>query len=195
MSISDNERSDQVYVYVACHLVSLLLCVVSVFLSVLNCYSPLVYDCQLLLDNKDSVVTTYNSELASSVVRSQSCFPNIILDIPDYLRRWHPDISRRKRRRRRGKRGGVAVKLKVELHMGRVTSFFCMMQNGGRCAVWLSLDLPTRWLRPIHLDSPSTTSHYSPLHVRRGGVHLQNLRSLNRIYSRHLSTAFQDGSD
>ncbi len=65
--------------------------------------------------------------------------------------------------------------------MGRVTSFFCMTQNGGRCAVWRSLDLPARWLRPIHLDYPSTTSHYSPLHVRRGGVHLQNLRSLNRV--------------
>ncbi len=113
-------------VYVACRLASLLLCVVSVFLSVSNCYSPLVYDRQLLLDIKDSVVTTYNSELASSVVRSQSCFPNFILDIPDYLRRWHPDISRRKRRRRRGKRGGVAVKLKMELRTGRVSSFFHM---------------------------------------------------------------------
>ncbi len=80
-------------VYVAYRLASLLLCVVSVFLSVSNCYSPLVYDRQLLLDIKDSIVTTYNSELASSVVRSQSCFPNSILDVPDYLRRWHPVIS------------------------------------------------------------------------------------------------------
>ncbi len=169
-------------VYVACRLTSLLLCVVSVFLSMSNCYSPLVYHRQLLLDIKDSVVTTYNSELASSVVRSQSCFPNYILDIPDYLRRWHPVISRRKRRRRRGKRGGVAVKLKMELRTGHVSSFFRMTQNlgGGRCAVWRSLDLPAPWLRPIHLDFPSTTSHYSPLRVRRGGVNVQNLHSFNR---------------
>ncbi len=100
----------------------LLLCVVSIFLSVLNCYSPLVYDRQLLMDIKDSVVTTYNSELASSVVRSQSCFTNIILDIPAYLRRWHPDISRRKRRKIRG---GVAVKPRL-VH---VYSFFCMTRN------------------------------------------------------------------
>ncbi len=122
-------------VYVACRLASLLLCVVSIFLSVSNCHSPLVYDRQLLLDIKDSVMTTYNSELASSVVRSQSCFPNFILDIPDYLRRWHPDISRRKRRRRCGKRGGVGVKLKMELRTGRVSSIFRMTRNLGGSGV------------------------------------------------------------
>ncbi len=163
-----------------------------------NCYSPLVYDCQLLLDIKDSVVTTYKSELASSVVRSQSCFPNFILDSPDYLRRWHPDISSRKHRRRRGKRRGVAVKLKMELRTGRISSFFRVTRNlvGGRCAVWRSLNHPACWLRPIHLDSQFMTSRYSPLRVRCGGVNLQNLRSYEQsLYSRHLSTAFQDGSD
>ncbi len=169
-------------VYVAYRLASLLLCVVSVFLSVSNCYSPLVYDRQLLLDIKDSIVTTYNSELASSVVRSQSCFPNSILDVPDYLRRWHPVISLEKASQESGKRGGVAVRLKMELRTGHVSSFFRMIQNlgGGRCAVWRSLDHPARLLRPIYLDSPSMTSHYSPLRVRHGGVNVQKLRSLNR---------------
>ncbi len=121
---------------------------------------------ELLLPSKDSVVTTYNSELSSSMVRLQSCSPNSILDIPDYLRRWHPDISRRKLCSRRGMRGGVAVKLKIELCTGHVSSFFHMTRNlcGGRCAIWHSLDLPARWLRPIHMDSPFTTSRYSPLY-------------------------------
>ncbi len=66
--------------------------------------------------------------------------------------------------------------------MGHVSSFFRMTQNlgGGRCAVWRLLDNPTRCLRPIYLDSPSTTFHYSPLRVRHGGDNIQNLRSLNR---------------
>ncbi len=119
MSISDSERSDQVRGMPSG--LSATLCF-SIFLSVLNCYSPLVYDRQLLLDIKDSVVTTYNSELASSIVRSQSCFTNIILDIPAYLHRWHPDISRRKRRKIRG---GVAVKPRL-VH---VHSFFCITRN------------------------------------------------------------------
>lgn len=96
------------------------------------------------------------TQLESSVARSQSCFPNVILVIPDYLRRWHSDISHIKRCRRCGKHRGVSVKLKMELHTGHVSSFFPMMLNlgGGRCVVWRSLDLPARWLRPLLPDSP-----------------------------------------
>ncbi len=74
---AEHELVKMAPVYVACRLASLLLCVVSVFLSVSNCYSPLVYDRQLLLDIKDSVVTTYNSELASSVVNHNHVFQTL----------------------------------------------------------------------------------------------------------------------
>ncbi|ROL55352.1 hypothetical protein DPX16_4820 [Anabarilius grahami] len=171
----------------ACRLASLLAFVISVFLSVSNWYSPLVYDRQLLLDIHDSFVTTYNSELGSSVAGSQLCFPNLALDIPEYLRRWPHDVSGKKRRRRRGKRRGVVVKLKMELHTGHVSISVMQNPGSGRCADWCWLDPLVRWLQPILPDSPSifqdsppTISCHLPICVHHGGATLQKLHTLNK---------------
>ncbi|CAM4569745.1 unnamed protein product [Leuciscus chuanchicus] len=180
-------------VYVACRLMSLLLCAIFVLLSTSNCYSLLVYDRQLLLDIRDSFVAKYNPELKSSVAGSQSCSPNSTWDIPEYLSNWPHGVPRRKRRRRRGKRGGVAVKLKMALHTGRAaraSSFVSMTTwnlGVGRCAGWRLLDPPARWLRTIFQDSHSTIPCYPPIRVRRCGANLQNLRSLNRVFSPAIS--------
>ncbi|ROL45339.1 hypothetical protein DPX16_3671 [Anabarilius grahami] len=173
----------------ACRLASLLFFIISVFLSVSNCYSPLVYDRQLLLDIRDTFMATYNSELGSSVAGSQSCFPNLVLDIPDYLRRWPHDVSRKKRCRRRGKRGGAAVNLKMEFSASRFSISVMRNPGSGRYADWRRLDPPARWLRPIIpdspyilTDSPSTISRYSPIRllqqrspVCKGPLHRQTL--------------------
>ncbi|ROL55246.1 hypothetical protein DPX16_5756 [Anabarilius grahami] len=175
----------------ACRLASLLFFVISVFLSVSNCYSPLVYDRQLLLDIRDTFMATYNSELGSSEAGSQSCFPNLVLDIPDYLRRWPYDVSRKKRRRRRGKRGGAAVKLKMEFSASRLSISVMRNPGSGRYADWRWLDPPARWLRPIIpdspsilKDSPSTISRYPPIHVRRGSQHSKYLFQFHPVEDR-----------
>ncbi|XDV44688.1 hypothetical protein PO909_012929 [Leuciscus waleckii] len=153
-------------------------------------------DHRLLLDIQDSFVATYNQELKSSVAGSQSCSPNTTWDIPEYRRSWPHGVPSRKRRRRRGKRGGVAVKLKMTLHAGRASSFVSMTMwnlGVGRCAGWRLLDPAVRWLRTILQDSHSTIPCYPPIRVRRGGANLQNLRSLNRVFSPAISDSNSSG--
>jgi len=177
-------------VYVACRLTSLLVCAICVFLSASNCYSLLVYDRQFLLDIRDSFVATFNPESKNSVAGPQSCSPNSTWDIPECLHSWPTVAPRRKRRRRRGKRGGIAVKLKMTLLSGGASSFVSMTTRTlgvGRCAGWRLIDPPVRWLRTIFPDSTSTIPCYPPIRVRRGGATLENLRFFDRVLSPAIS--------
>lgn len=72
--------------------------------------SIIVYDHQMLVNlqnlTKDWTATALQSPCAYSP-------PPVLLDIPAYLRRWHGDPIKRKRRMKRGRRGGTAVKRKL----------------------------------------------------------------------------------
>ncbi len=81
---------------------------------------------------------------------------------------------KKKHRRKRGKRAGVAVRLRSSADL--LSTGPGMIR--GLCLHWRSLDSSYRWLRPVF---PGLVSLCCLLpHVRRGGVNTSNLRLIRR---------------
>ncbi len=117
--------------------------------------------------------------------------PPILSSIPGYLRRWPCSLPAWRRRRRRGKRGGIAVKLRLALLNHRER--FCSDGVFEGCAVRRrSLDPIREWIIPLAPTAAVPVFDvYAPAfspRFYRGGVCLKHLRSLPRAKQRKEST-------
>ncbi len=95
-------------------------------------------------------------------------FSSFQWDIPDYLQRRPGATLRRKRRRRRGKRSGVAIRLKAEIGYR------------GRRSVWHIQEVSYRSIRPLVCEDADRHVQYSFSRSRPNGVNTLVLHSLNR---------------
>ncbi len=124
-----------------------------------NCCTLLVYDRQSLLDIRTSFMDICKPDVQCVFNQTHRSFPT---DIPECIRQWPLNITRRKRRRKRGCRGGFIVKLKAHLQAGLSLNPSPVSFNGGSVA-WRPRDLAYRWLRPVlplcRLLSPGMASH------------------------------------
>ncbi len=116
-----------------------------------------VYDRQALLEIRNSV-SNMDNNLRSDFYSHYSPFQ---MSNPDHLCRRPIVYLRKKCRRRRGKRGGVASRLKAGLDI-----------SDGRYR--------QRWIRPIVPSSFDVPMLCPPPRFRRSGVHPQLLRQLNK---------------
>lgn len=112
--------------------------------------------------------------------------PPWLASLPSSLRRTPCSLPVKRRRKRRGKRGGVAVKIKLLLAAKREFRPCLVIPNHDvdyrRFVVWRPSDPVCSWIIPAlpaafaQLPRPRPRSP----RLRRGGVRVQNLRSLCR---------------
>lgn len=99
-----------------------------------------------------------------------------------HLRAFHAELPRRIRRRRRGKRGGIAVQLRLAFQLDCGYRSQHSLQSSGqtrRSTEWNLREGVYRWLCPVFPGSfVGTTQAFT--RTRRGGVNLHNLRPLLR---------------
>ncbi len=151
-------------------------------LSVLTCFmlcltqcasSVLIYD-RLSLLNLEEI----SNKLLYQAMSSPHAPPPLLLSIPDCLRRWPCSLPAR----RRGRRGGLAIKLKRFLRLHREPQLqlgFHAEGLAGKCFIrWRSLEPVHGWIISVFATS------VAPLPVIRsprflcGGVCTDHLRSL-----------------
>ncbi|KAF4109215.1 hypothetical protein G5714_010288 [Onychostoma macrolepis] len=135
-------------------------------------------DLGALLDIRNSIVDTftnsYTPDMDCSFGNTKEPFRMVI---PECIRRWPLNISRRKRRRKRGNRGGYIVRLKAQLRAGFLSDYESFY---GVSATWRPLGLTYRWLCPVLPLHPSPAS--------RAGLHRIGLGSRRRGLQCHLDT-------
>lgn len=108
--------------------------------------------------------------------------PPFLTTVSAYGSRLPWNFPGRKRRRRRGKRGGIAAKLKLSLvlksrHGLDRTQFG---PGSGRFVVRRSLEVAYQWILPVTQDKFLISSRCGTPRLHHGGVKLCNLCSLCR---------------
>lgn len=170
-------------VYVACRLFLLQSVLFLLFLitGAEQTESLLVYDRQFLLSLRSEV-----RDLGTLDRDDQNTLPPLLARIPSHLLRLPALPSRRRRLRRRGKRGGLLVRLKLQLSC---SSFISRASFG----LLPPLTVPWRFLDPTGIGLVPVTGFAEGLKPRRPCPSRLSRRGVNHSLSRSLPLA--PGSD